>query len=297
MTTKTAVLAGAVLASAMLAACQGEKINSPGGSNGPLVLSQAQADSIQAVVSSDADALADGDSPNQVAGTSMSPSDGGRGAALQLCRPARSPNPPVDSDNDRVPDNVLYTYNCVISRPLVTLLTTGTIEVSDPTPAVGDLSASHGFTDFFRSRTNVVTGKTWSVKRNGTRTLLGDASTLDFSETGFRSDFGFENGATGSHVKTWTSHFSADTPGSIQADSLPSGLRTINGTSTWTRGTATWSFTASTTTPLHYIADCDEVPRFNAGVLTLVVTDRNGNTANLTITYGPACGQVTVTKA
>jgi len=227
----------------------------------------------------------------------MSPWDGGRGAALQLCRPARSPNPPVDGDNDRVPDNVLYTFNCVVSLPLVTLITTGTIEVSDPTPAVGDLSARHVFTDFFRSRTNIVTGKTRSVKRNGTRTRLGDASTLDFSETGFRSDFVFESGATGSHVKTWTSHFTADTPGSIQADSLPSGLRTISGTSTWTRGTATWSFTASTTTPLHYIADCDEVPRFTAGVLALVVTDKNGNAANLIITYGPACGQVTVTKA
>jgi hypothetical protein len=297
MTKRTAVLACAVTASAVLAGCQGEKINSPGGSNGQLVLSQAQADSIQAVVSSDADALADGDSPDRVSGTSMSPADGGIFAAVQPCRPTRSPNPPVDGDNDRVPDDVLYTFDCVVSRPLVTLITTGTIEVSDPTPATGDLSARHVFTDFFRSRTNIATGKTWSVKRNGTRTRLGDASSLDFSETGFRSDFVFENGATGSHVKTWTSHFTADTPGSIQADSLPSGLRTISGTSTWTRGTATWSFTASTTTPLHYNADCEDVPRFNAGVLALVVTDKNGNTANLTITYGPACGQVTVTRS
>jgi hypothetical protein len=297
MTRRAAVLACAVTAAAVLAGCQGEKINSPGGSNGQLVLSQAQADSIQAVVSSDADALADGDSPDRVSGTSMSPADGGIFAAVQPCRPTRSPNPPVDGDNDRVPDDVLYTFDCVVSRPLVTLITTGTIEVSDPTPATGDLSARHVFTDFFRSRTNIVTGKTWSVKRNGTRTRLGDASSLDFSETGFRSDFVFENGATGSHVKTWTTHFTADTPGSIQADSLPSGLRTISGTSTWTRGTATWSFTASTTTPLHYNADCEDVPRFNAGVLALVVTDKNGNTANLAITYGPACGQVTVTKS
>jgi hypothetical protein len=296
MTTRTAVVACTVTALAILAGCQGEKINSPGGNNNRLVLSQAQADSIQTVVSSDADALADGDSPDRVASASLSPGDGG-GAVLQPCRPARSPNPPVDSDHDRVPDEVLYTFDCVVSRPLATLITTGTIEVSDPTPAAGDLSARHVFTDFFRSRTNILTGKTWSVKRNGTRTLLGDASALDFSETNFRSDFVFENGVTGSHVKTWNSHFTADTPGSIQADSLPSGLRTISGTSTWTRGTATWSFTASSTTPLHYDADCDDVPRFDAGVLSLVVTDKDGNTAQVTITYGPACGQVTVTRS
>lgn len=297
MTSRTAGLAGAVLAAAMLAGCQGERINSPGGSSGRLSLSQAQTDSIQAVVSSDADALADGDSPNAVANTSMTPADGGTGTLLQPCRPTRSPDPPVDSDHDRVPDHVLYSFDCVVSRPLVTLLTTGTIEVSDPTPSTGDLSARHVFADFFRSRTNLLTGRTWSVKRNGTRTLLGDASSLDFSESGFRSDFVFENGATGTHVKTWTSHFTADTPGSIQADSLPSGLRTISGTSSWTRGAATWSFTAATTTPLHYNADCDVAPRFDAGVLALVVTDRNGNTANVTIAYGPACGQVTVTRS
>lgn len=296
MTTRTAVLACTVTALAILAGCQGEKINSPGGNNSRLALSQAQTDSIQTVVSSDADALADGDSPDRVASGSLSPGDGG-GAVLQPCRPTRSPNPPVDSDHDRVPDEVLYTFDCVVSRPLVTLITTGTIAVSDPTPAAGDLSARHVFTDFFRSRTNILTGKTWSVKRNGTRTLLGDASALDFSETNFRSDFVFENGVTGSHVKTWNSHFTADTPGSIQADSLPSGLRTISGTSTWTRGTATWSFTASSTTPLHYDADCDDVPRFDAGVLALVVTDKDGNTAQVTITYGPACGQVTVTRS
>ena len=296
MTTRTAVLACTVTALAILAGCQGEKINSPGGNNNRLVLSQAQADSIQTVVSSDADALADGDSPDRVASASLSPGDGG-GAVLQPCRPTRSPSPPVDSDHDRVPDEVLYAFDCVVSRPLVTLISTGTIEVSDPTPAAGDLSARHVFTDFFRSRTNILTGKTWSVKRNGTRTLLGDASALDFSETNFRSDFVFENGVTGSHVKTWNSHFTADTPGSIQADSLPSGLRTISGTSTWTRGTATWSFTASSTTPLHYDADCDDVPRFDAGVLALVVTDKDGNTAQVTITYGPACGQVTVTRS
>ena len=297
MTTRTAVLAGAIAAAAILAGCQSEKINSPGGNNAQLVLLQAQADSIQAVVSSDADAMADGDNPDRVASASMAPGDFGLGASLQPCRPTRAPDPPLDSDHDRVPDDVLYTYNCVVSRPLVTLITTGTIEESDPTPAAGDLSARHVFTDFFRSRNNIVTGKTWSVKRNGTRTRLGDSSTLDFSETDFRSDFVFENGATGSHVKTWNSHFTADTPGSIQADSLPSGLRTISGTSTWTRGTTTWSFTASTTTPLHYNADCEDVPRFNAGVLALVVTDRTGNVAHITITYGPACGQVSVTKS
>lgn len=294
--TKVLCFGGAIAALGILGACRGDQVTSPPIGNGKLQLSAAAGDSIQAVVSSDADALADGDTPNGVPGLALAPGIGDR-PAIQACRPTRSPNPPVDSDNDRVPDEVLYTYNCIISRPLETLTTTGTIEVLDPTPVTADLSARHVFTDFFRSRTRIVSGKTWSVKRNGTRERTGDASTLDFNEHGFRSDFVFENGATGSHIKTWASHFAADVPGSIQYDSLPSGTRTITGSSEWTRGSNTWSFTASTPTALHYNADCDTAPRFDAGVLALVVTDRHGNVANVTVTYGPACGQVSVTRS
>ncbi len=242
----------------------------------------------------DADALATGDTPDGAQNLSLTP--GISGAAPGNCHPTRTPNPPVDSDQDRIPDDVVWTFNCVVSRPLETLTTTGTIEVSDPTPSAADFSAKHVFTNFFRSRTGTVNGKTRSVNRNGTRNRSGDTSALDFSETDFRADWVFENGSTGTHTKSWTSHFQADTPGSIQWDSLPSGTRTITGSSSWVRGDITRSLAVTTTTPLHYSADCTDVPRFDAGVLALVVTDKEGKTANVTVTFGPACGQVNVVK-
>src|SRR5439155_215529 len=83
---------------------------------------------------------------------------------------------------------------------------------------------------------------------------------------------------------------------SIQPDArLPSGTLSIDGTSTWTRGTNSYSLTVSTDPVLHYNASCTVRPKFDAGTIKTTVT-RNGTTSTVTIAF-TACGQYTVTRS
>src|SRR5207244_13309614 len=112
--------------------------------------------------------------------------------------------------------------------------------------------------------------------RTGLRLTCWAATPLQHSETNFRTDYVYRDGSTASHVKTWSSSFTADVPGSIQRDApLPSGTWSINGTSSWTRGTRSYALTVTTNAPLHHSASCDKVPRFDAGTPEAAVT-RNG---------------------
>src|SRR2546426_3699498 len=76
---------------------------------------------------------------------------------------------------------------------------------------------------------------------------------------------------------------------------LPSGTLSIDGTSTWTRGTNTYALAVSTDPLLHYNASCAVRPKFDAGTLHVTVT-RNGTASNVTIAF-TACGQYTVTRS
>jgi hypothetical protein len=72
-------------------------------------------------------------------------------------------------------------------------------------------------------------------------------------------------------------------------------VRSDSPTSSWTRGTRTYSLTVTTNPPLHYTATCTTFPRFDAGTLTAAIT-RNGQTMNVVIQF-TACGQYTVTRS
>ena len=152
------------------------------------------------------------------------------------------------------------------------------------------------FTDFTRTVTKLLYSKTTSIELNGVRTFTGTADALEHSETNFRTDYTYADGSTATHLKTWSSTFTADVPGSIQFGSpLPSGSWNIAGTSTWTRGDRTYSLSVTTNPPLHYKADCTVAPKFNAGTISAVVTRSSGMTT-ITVQF-TACGQYTVTRS
>jgi hypothetical protein len=149
----------------------------------------------------------------------------------------------------------------------------GTIDLIDPTPLTADHAVEHVFKDFRRASVNLVSGATRAVTDNGVRTAAHDMTTPRTSETNFRTDYVYANGATAEHIRTWTSLFMADVAGSIQPKSLlPSGTWTVTGTSSWTRGHSSYSLTVTTNPPLHYNASCTTAPRFDAGTITAVVT-------------------------
>ncbi len=208
------------------------------------------------------------------------------------CTIARSPASPPDADGDGVPDSVRLTVSgCVLSYPSETDTLRGTIDILDPTAGV-DHAVKRIFTSLVRARlrSGTLTSETW----NGTRMTTRDSSTLHHTDTNLRADYVFPNGTAATHVRTWTSTFTADTPASIQADQpLPSGTWTITGTSSWAQGGNAYSITVSTSRALHYNASCTATPRFDAGTLTAAVT-LGGQMATVTIQF-TGCGAVSGT--
>src|SRR5574341_769234 len=271
-------------------------------SNAPGVpaLSTAQADSLGEVVVSDVQgdldaATLSGAAFNPFPAAVMAP-------ALTLgpttsCTPARSPASPGNADGDRVPDSVRLDFaGCVIVGPLVTDTISGTIDIIDPTPAAADHAVKHMFTDLRTVEVNNVTLLWRSQTRNGVRQMQRDSSQLSYSVTNFQTGYVYRDGSTATHLRTWNASFTADVPGSIHPDTiLPSGSFDISGTSSWTRGSNTWSMTVTTNPALHYDASCSVGPKFDSGQITVVVT-RNGHTSTVTIVF-TACGQFTVTRS
>jgi len=213
------------------------------------------------------------------------------------CIPAKSPASPLDSDHDGVPDSVRFDYaGCVISYPLTIDSLSGTIDLIDPTPLTADHAVERVFTNFRRATVNLISGATTAVTENGVRTASHDMTTLRTSETNFRTDYVYANGAAAAHMRTWTSLFTADVAGSIQPNALlPSGTWTVTGTSSWTRGHSSYSLTVTTNPPLHYTASCTTAPRFDAGTITAVVT-QGTHTMTVSIQF-TACGKYTVTRS
>lgn len=266
------------------------------------LMSQAQAaDLASSVVADVADemgtATMDGAGSGSLGAASISASAPFGSATATQCLPTVSPTPVVNSDGDWVPDSVRFDFTgCVITLPLSVDSISGTIDLIDPTPLSKDYAVERIFTDFRHVSVRLLTGKTSSVTQNGKRMVSHDTTTLQSSETNFRTDFVFADGGTAEHVRTWEAIFTADVAGSIRRDQLlPSGTWSVNGTSSWTKGDKSYSLTVTTNPALHYNSTCTAAPRFDAGKITAVVV-RNSQTMTVTIEF-TACGQYTVTRS
>jgi hypothetical protein len=235
-------------------------------------------------------------------GISQSPSALPAGAWYST---ACSPPPTVTTNAN----TTTYVFDhCAISRlmPLETLTRTGEVGV---TRDVG--SRVVVFKNFDRTweRISFRTGKTitTSATQNGTRSITGDVTTLEFHAYGsgdpatslFQTDFVHEDQSASRHERNWQAQFTADVSASIALNQpLPAGLWSLNGTSTWIRnpGSAnekSWTFT--TTAPsVHYDPTCTSAPQFDSGTMTVSATNgQNSNAAKFTITF-TGCGKYEV---
>src|SRR6266446_996245 len=265
------------------------------------IMSQIQAESLANTVVGDvageiATATMDGSNGAMATAPVNASAPAGSSLATQ-CIPAKSPTPVTDADNDGVPDSVRVDYaGCVFSYPLALDSLSGTIDLIDPTKSTADHAVERVFTDFRRATVRLLTGATTSVTDNGQRRASHDGTTLQSSETNFRTDYVFANGSTAEHVRTWESIFTADVAGTIMRDALlPSGSWSVNGTSSWTAAHRSYSLTVTTNPALHYNASCTDAPRFDAGKITAVVT-RGSETMTVTIEF-TACGVYNVTRS
>ena len=262
-------------------------------------LTQAEANNVAEVVTTDAAQLPEGATFNSSTGAPFASGPMGApviDASAASCTPTKTPASPANSDGDPVPDSVHVDFaGCTFTNGTYTASLSGSIDFVDPTPTVTDRGLRTRSTNFTRSITNTATNETRSVKDNGTRTVVGSADALQLADT-MQTDYTFATGATATHVRKWAASFTADQAGSIQMGSpLPSGTLTINGSSTYTSGTNNYSLSVSTSPPLHHNASCTVQPRFDAGTLTTSVT-KNGTTSHVTIQF-TACGQYTVTRS
>lgn len=278
-------------AGALLAACS-DRMSPPAPP-----LSQAQADSIGAVVTADVENELDAGTAASGIGFVPGAPFSGSPLSLSTCQPQIAPTPAVNSDADRVPDSIRVTFtDCVIGFRRGADTVRGMIDIVDPTPLATDGSVKLVFAGLARMFVGR-DGQRASVTQNGSREAIRDADTLSQTETGFRTDYVFGNGATVTHVRDWSIVFGADVAGAIVRDApLPSGALSIDGSSTIARnGTTTFDLQVSTPTDLHYNASCSDRPRFDAGTLIAMVT-RQGTTTTVTIAF-TACGQYTVTRS
>lgn len=185
-----------------------------------------------------------------------------------------SPNPPVDTDGDGVPDNATYTFNCTRTR-----ITGGTTKVTG-NATLGDPGV--GFNLSLSSLTTEVKNGDGSLSytavRNGTRAATGGSTqiTLTHSLTVTRT-------TTGNPTATITNAsnlgFTAASGSSIvQGQPLPSGTISASGSYGWVRGSENFNFQFSTPTQLTYDTGCSSDLKITAGVLkaTLVGTGTNG---------------------
>lgn len=281
----------AVAAGAVFAACS-DRMSPPAPA-----LSQAEADSIGAVVAADVESELDAGSATSGIGFVPGAPFPGAPLLVSSCQPQIEPAPAVNSDADRVPDSIRVTFtNCVVGFRRGADTVRGMIDIVDPTPQGTDGSIKLVFTDLTRIFVGR-DGRRASLTQNGNREAIRDTTTLSQTETGFRTDYVFGNGATTTHVRDWTITFEADVAGSIVRDApLPSGTLSIEGSSTISRnGTTIFELQVSTPTDLHYNATCTDRPRFDKGTLVATVT-RRGATTTVTIEF-TACGQYTVTRS
>jgi hypothetical protein len=261
----------------------------------PAALDAALADSVSTVLVEDAQSELDVAQASGVVGFFPGVLPGVDAAGSTPCV-TFTPVPTVDSDGDRVHDSVRVVFdNCIIGYRHSADTLRGAIDIVDPNPVVTDQAIKLVFTDLARIRVDRF-GRVASITVNGTRMASRDSAQVSASETDFRTDFLFKSGDAATHIRTWSVAFVADVPGTILPDArLPSGTLNIAGTSTWTRGTNTFSLQVSTPTPLHHDAACDSRPTFDSGSLVAVVT-RNGATSTITIEF-TACGEFTVTRS
>ena len=285
--------AAGTLAAALLAACN--ELQSPAGT-----LTQVEANAVAEEITTDAATLVQGATFGSSSGApfAVGPILGApvMATASTNCTPTQSPASPTNSDGDPVPDSVRVDFTgCTATDGSYAATLSGTIDFVDPTPSTTDWVLRTRYTDFGRSLTNTATGATRTAVENGVRSVSGSADQLQFTETNFRTDYTFALGITASHVRTWSSTFTADQAGSIQAGSpLPNGDWNITGTSVWTSGPLSYSLAVTTNPQLHYNASCTVEPRFDSGTLAAVVT-KNTTSTNVTIQF-TACGQYTVTR-
>jgi hypothetical protein len=271
-------LGAALTLAALFAACNQTQTT---GSTPSAAETQAVGDSITSELSSSSGTLT-----LQSGLQTLSFSEGAKVQAGRGCVTV-NPNPVVDTDQDGVPDNATFTFDCSSDRPLYTLTTKGTLQVSDPSGNAG----TWGFdstSDLTHTTTNKLKGVTVTETVKGSRSprKTGDQIVQSHNITLTRA-VGSEPTATVTNL--WNLTFNATTPGSIvMGELLPAGTLSVAGNFSFSKSAVSRTWTLSTISPLQYDPSCAEPLKIVAGTLRATLSAVAGN-GYLEVQYG-ACG-------
>jgi hypothetical protein len=205
----------------------------------------------------------------------------------------------TDTDGDGAPDNATFTF----APPACSftgfrggeLEITGTIALSDPTPASLDFAFQATLTDLQFKFTSPDASRTYTALRNGTRVLSGNAAGASLSNT-----ITVVRTVPGRPVTTVSHNLLLSfTPASGESlalgQPLPSGTFTRSGTFIWSRAGASRTFTVTTVDPLVWDASCTTDRKIVSGETHATLSDGsyvktvwNGCGSDPTRTFVPA---------
>ena len=205
----------------------------------------------------------------------------------------------TDTDHDGAPDNATFTF----ALPACSftgfrggaLEITGTIALSDPTPASLDFAYQATLTDLQFTFTSPDASRTYTALRNGTRVLTGNAAGASLSNT-----ITVVRSVPGRPVTTVSHNLLLSfTPASGESlalgQPLPSGSFVRSGTFIWSRAGASRTFTVTTVEPLVWDASCPTDRKIVSGETHATLSDGsyvktvwNGCGSDPTRTFVPA---------
>lgn len=195
--------------------------------------------------------------------------------------PSFTPDPPVDSDGDGVPDNALFTFDpqfCTFPGEGGTMLITGSVRISDPASVVIGADVAFNqvtFAQFEDGSTDPVFGLVY----DGTRSLRGQPTSLTLDENfslvvqaaGQQAGFSNEAGLSFTPTGGATIDFDAD---------LPNGDVQWNGTFSAQSPEGFFVLAVETVQTLSYDAACLDAESGEgsivAGVLRLAASSADG---------------------
>lgn len=169
-----------------------------------------------------------------------------------------TPSSTTDADGDGIPDDATWLFTappCRFAYRGGTLDVVGDLRIQDPAPTAAGFGYQATLTALRASFTSGGSNPTtYTVTRNGTRSLSGTVSSLQLTADlqVIRTFTGLPDAAVD---ESWTVQFTAESPLQINQP-LPSGTLDVSGTLGWTRGGQSLDLTVTTPTPLHYNAGC-----------------------------------------
>jgi hypothetical protein len=204
------------------------------------------------------------------------------GATVLPPCPLPSENPIIDTDGDKVPNSVTYTFalpQCagLIEGTNTTLSVVGALRFQDPAPTTAGFAVTATLTDLTATISDGTNA--FSINRDGT--VQVSATTLGLSQS---QNVTVILSATGQPTLTVHSNWSATFVPSaaiVSGEPLPSGVLTPSSTISTSRGGKDFTFTLTAPAPLQYSAACaaSELSGspFSAGELRATLTGPSGN--------------------